>query len=427
MQTLAVIVKELPIGTNLALLQFLWMLVSGALLTSRGALLPALQAIGLKKAEVRRSWAAFRYGAWAIGTMLQAWRQHVEGQGQWQAHRYAGYIVKAVDVTAFWRPKLKGLKSKHYDSQADKALPAVVVGMVGRVGSVGKQRMALMTDLLCADLDKPCEAAFETQLLATVLLGLAEDEMPVFDAGFKPKALREAGYKRFAMRLAKNFSARRNLLPKYDGVGRPPEYGERIRPLARSFKEHQIAATPPDRSASWTLDGVAFRAEFWDNLVLPDTKPGEDTPTFTVAAIYDPEFEEPWLLACPLKLSGPDLWSFYNDRWPIEQLPLAGKHMVGAHRQFVFAPESCRRLPELSLLAGSVQTYLAASLPPIPTGFWDRKPRSTPGRLRRLLTETRFSDLSIPWQARIREKRSIWEHLPKGILGHRGTKQVKSA
>jgi hypothetical protein len=179
-----VLVKELPIGSNLALLQFLWMLVSGALLTSRGALFPALQAIGLKEAEVRRSWAAFRYGAWAIGTMLKTFQEHVEGQGQWQAHRYAGYRVKAVDVTAYWRPKLKGLKSKHYDSQADKALPGVVVGMVGRVGRVGEQRMALMTELLCADLDEPSEAVFESRLLSEVLLGLSEDEMPVFDAGF---------------------------------------------------------------------------------------------------------------------------------------------------------------------------------------------------------------------------------------------------
>jgi hypothetical protein len=74
-------------------------------------------------------------------------------------------------------------------------------------------------------------------------------------------------------------------------------------------------------------------------------------------------------LACPLTLSGSDFWGFYHDRWPIEQLPLASKPMVGAQRQFVFAEESCYRLPELSLLAGSILTFLAATLPPIPTGF----------------------------------------------------------
>jgi hypothetical protein len=82
-------------------------------------------------------------------------------------------------------------------------------------------------------------------------------------------------------------------------------------------------------------------------------------------------------------------------------LPLASQHMVGAVRQFVSAEESCYRLPELSLLAGSIQTFLAATLPPIPIGFsrrtpgqvWDRNPKGTPGRLRRWLGRTTFSDL----------------------------------
>jgi len=46
MLALCVVTQSLPIGTNLALLHFLWMLVSGALLGSRGAIFPALQAIG---------------------------------------------------------------------------------------------------------------------------------------------------------------------------------------------------------------------------------------------------------------------------------------------------------------------------------------------------------------------------------------------
>jgi len=35
---LSQLVEGLPIGTNLALLQFMWMLVSGALLPNRGAM-----------------------------------------------------------------------------------------------------------------------------------------------------------------------------------------------------------------------------------------------------------------------------------------------------------------------------------------------------------------------------------------------------
>jgi hypothetical protein len=419
---LAAVVEKLPIGTNLALYQFLWMLISGALHDSRGALFPALKSIGLKDEEVRRAWAAMRYGAWQTETLLESWRTYVSEQGEWQAARYAGYYTKAVDITAYWRPTLKGLKSKHYQDEADKALPAVVFGMVGRVGRVGQQRMALLTDLIRTDLSDPSKTALQTRLLRQLAENLAEDEMPVLDAGFKLKTLFQVGLERFVLRLATNFTARRNFLPEYEGV-RPAEYGDLVRPLARSYDGQQIPATAPDRVETWQHLGLEFRAEFWEDLVLRECKPSGEHQTFTVVAVYDPRFETPWLLACPLQLCGADSWGFYYDRWPIEQLPLAAKHMVGAQRQFVSAEESCYRLPELSLLAGSMLTYLAATLPPIPTGFWDRHPKGTPGRLRRWLGRTTFSDLPPVLNGRIRKKSSVTDHLPKGILGHRRSKQ----
>ena len=55
----------------------------------------------------------------------------------------------------------------------------------------------------------------------------------------------------------------------------------------------------------------------------------------------------------------------------------------GPARQFVHAPETVQRLPELTLLAGAVLTYAAATGPAVPTGSWDRVPQRTPGRLRR--------------------------------------------
>jgi hypothetical protein len=91
-----------------------------------------------------------------------------------------------------------------------------------------------------------------------------------------------------------------------------------------------------------------------------------DNPTFNVVAVYDLCYREPWLLACPLQLSGLALRGLYRDRWPVEQVPLAAKQMLGGARQFVFAPESCQPLPELNLLAGSIVTYLAATLPAVP-------------------------------------------------------------
>ena len=386
---------------------------------------PALQSQGLDQQQVRRAWSAFRYGKWKTEELLKTWREHVEQQGQWQADHYAGYFVKAVDLTAYWRPTLKGIQSKHYDAEAEKALPAVVFGMVGRVGHVGEQRLALLTDLPRASLTDPSESALQTQLLTDVAKGLKQDEIAVFDTGFKVKALQEANIPRFVVRLAKNFTARRNTLPA-SGQGRPSEWGEIVRPLARSYDGHWIEATPPDRVETWQEQGLAFRAEFWYDLVLTDLKPSPDNPTFMVVAIYDPRYEDPWLLACPLSLDAADLRGFDRDRWPIEQLPLAAKHMVGAHRQFVCAPESCFRLPELSLLAGSIQTYLAATLPPIPTGFWDRNPKRTPGRLRNWLARTTFSNLPPLPPGRIRKKSSVSDHLPKGILAHRRSKPSTS-
>ncbi len=206
-------------------------------------------------------------------------------------------------------------------------------------------------------------------------------------------------------------------------MGRPPECGEFVRPLGRSYDGRWIEATPPDHIENWQEQGLAFRAEFWYDLVLADLKPSPGNATFLVVAIYDPRFEEPWLLACSLLLSGPELRAFYRDRWPIEQLPLAAKHMIGAHRQFMFASESCFRLPELSILDGSIQTFLAATLPPIPTGFWDRDPKRTPGRLCSWLACTTFSNLPPLPPGRIRKKSSVSSHLPKRILPHRRSKQ----
>jgi hypothetical protein len=426
MEALCAVTQSLPIGTNLALLHFLWMQISGALLSSRGALFPALQAIGLLPATIRRAWAAFRYGSWHIAELLSAWEAYVTEQGQWQEHQYDGYRPKAVDLTAYWRSALRGLKTKHYYPPAGKALPAVVLAIIARVGSVNGQRVALITQLVRADDDDPSESALRTRAVRQTAETLDEDEVPVFDAGFKVRELQGAELPRYVVRLPVNFTARRNILPPYKGRGCRPKYGELVRPLARrGRKGNLIPTTPPDRVETWIEDGIEFQAEFWDDLVLPDVKVHPDNPTFTVAAIYDPRFRQPWLLACPLQLSGIALRGLYCDRWPVEQVPSAGKQMLGGARQFVFADESCRRLPELNLLAGAIVTYLAATLPAVPTGFWDRNPKPTPGRLRRLLARVHFPK-SHPLPERLRKKASIFDHLPKGILGHRRTKQAGS-
>ena len=124
-----------------------------------------------------------------------------------------------------------------------------------------------------------------------------------------------------------------------------------------------------------------------------------------------------------LPLTGAQLQAFYLDRWPIEGLPLTAKQMLGAARQFVFAPESRQRLPELALVAGAILMYIAATQPAVPTGFWDRTPQPTAGRLRRVLSAVHCADLQeLPEQ--LRKKQSLTAHLPKGVLGHRRQQAV---
>jgi hypothetical protein len=197
-----------------------------------------------------------------------------------------------------------------------------------------------------------------------------------------------------------------------------PVYGEKIRPLARTYKGKTLAASLPDRVETWTENGIRLRAEIWEEVILPKVIPHKAAKTFRVYAIHDPAYATPWLLATPLLLKAATLKAMYQDRWPVEQIPLAAKQMVGAHRQFVHAEESIQRLPELALLAGSILSYLAATSPLAPTGFWDRQPKRTPGRFRRMLRGQPFPQ-SCPLPGQIRKKNSVTRHLLKGILAHR--------
>ena len=62
----------------------------------------------------------------------------------------------------------------------------------------------------------------------------------------------------------------------------------------------------------------------------------------------------PLLVATSLLLTPREVRELYRDRWPVEQVPLSAKQMLGAARQFVSAPETCQRLPELALIAGAL-------------------------------------------------------------------------
>mgnify|MGYP001608269551 CR=1 FL=1 len=213
------------------------------------------------------------------------------------------------------------------------------------------------------------------------------------------------------------------FLPPYTGgVERLATWLSQAQVLLLPQCDKTIEATVPDETYSFIEAGRTLRAEIWRKLVLNKTLTGEKNKTCDVYAIYDPDFDQPWLLATPVALKAESVRAIYKDRWPVEQIPLSAKQMVGAHRQFVHNSESIQRLPELALLAGSILSFLAATIPAIPTGFWDRKPKRTPGRLRRTLMGKPFpKDAEISGQ--LREKKSVTAHLPKGNLA----RQLKNA
>jgi hypothetical protein len=303
---LSCVVSTVPVGTNLGLFHLLWMLLSGRLLQSRGALMPGRAAFGLAEAAVRRAWAALAYGRWRTACLLAAWQQLVQDEGHWQAHRQGGYCPVACDLPGFWRPRLPGGATTHYCAQAGKALPAIPLGITARIGTVGTQRLALPCRFVRPEEGARGESALQPRLLQQPQTGLAPDEALVTDRGFPLAQLHAAGITRYVRRGATTFTARRAALPAYCGKGRRPTRGPLVRPLPRTDKGRTIAATPPDRRETWqggTREAPCLvSAQFWDTLVLPDASPG--APTFTSVVIHDPRFTEPLLLNTPLPLSG---------------------------------------------------------------------------------------------------------------------------
>ena len=468
---LSSLLHSLPIGTNLALFHMIWTLLSGRLLASRGALTPALDDAGLPKEAVRRSLAALAYGHWEIAPLIAAFAQTVQTDEGWCPHSHDGYHPIACDLVGFFRPRLHDCRTKHYSPVAGRALPAIPLGVAVRVGSLCGQRVPVPLLMLRPDPADPRESRLQRTLVQRVGALLGEGEVLVADGGFHIKEMLDAKVPRFMVRGAVNLTARRNFLPAPKKRGRPCEYGETVRPLPRTYDGKEIPATPPDWEEVWVENGLLLRAQFFFDLVPSDQKPGG--PTFGVVVIFDPRYEQPLVevtnlvrrpadpepaapagtaaasegeVVCRLAgakaredasarshpvvwrrpdepsavrgASGQGCYRLYKDRWPVEQVPQAGKQMLGAVRQFVSGEESRQRLPELALFAGAVLMYEAAGQPAIPTGYWDRRPQGTIGRLRRALGRTDYSDW-VPTRSEIRKKASPTAHLPKGVLGHR--------
>ena len=342
LQVLQAVVQSVPVGTNLALLHLMWGILNGSFLGSRGAIFPALQDSGFCPQEIRRSWQAMLRRAWGIEQLLGAWRCYVQQQGEWQAHEYEGYRPLAVDLTALWRWRLKGWMGKYFNGIANRMLKGIGFALVVEVGQLAGQRLPILRKILRADPTDRSQKQLKHKALSWVGENLAENEVLVFDAGAHISDLQTAGVKRYVLRLAANCTARRNQLPEYSGQGRPPQYGELVRPLPRQRKGHTIEATEPDLETYFEVDGRTIRAQSWHNLVLSELKVDPSHQTFSIWVFFDPLYTDPLVLGTELCLQPKSVFHLYLDRWPVEQVPLVASADVRITPPVRFCP---RKLP----------------------------------------------------------------------------------
>ncbi len=278
-QAIEYVVKPISIGTNFALLHLLWAMVSGAFLTSRGAVHTAMKLSGRTDAETRRSGNALRTGQWQISELISRWREWVMKEGEWQVRDYEGWRAVSCDAVVFPRLKLKGWKAKLYRGTFGKAVKAVGLGIVVDVGQYGTERMPLLRTIIRCQNREDGETELKKELLQEGGRTLKENEVFVHDAGVSVKDVQEAGVARYVIRAAKNCVARWNYLPE-DAHGNR-QYGECIRPLARSRKGKKTESTNnPTIQTSFENQGRTIKAWCWQNVVGREDKISDKAQTY---------------------------------------------------------------------------------------------------------------------------------------------------
>ena len=380
LHTIEQIVKSVPVGTNLGLLQLIWALITGAFLPARGAVHMALSLAGFSPAEIGHSWHALRYGVWNIQELLGEFRALVSQESSWQANEYEGYRPVAVDVTAIWRPQIKGWHGKFYRQLLGKSFLGIGFGLIVEVGQINGQRLPILKAIVRGPDGQHSEETLKSKTLQRAVALVDEQEVIVHDAGVTLQQMESHKVPRFVIRLSRNCTGRRNVLPAYKGRGARPQKGALVRPLTRTFAQKELAATPPDETTTFVLHGREITAMGWHSLMRSDLRIAQPHTLFSIWVIDDPLYEGVLVLGTnlPTTVSAQTVYQLYIDRWPVEQIPLVSKQLLGCHRQFVFNPISCWRLAELAFLVGNLLTWLAATLPPIPSGYWDRHPKKRP-------------------------------------------------
>ncbi|MBV7340269.1 hypothetical protein KFU94_71105 [Chloroflexi bacterium TSY] len=166
------------------------------------------------------------------------------------------------------------------------------------------------------------ESEFRKKLLKETKKSLESDEVAVVDAGFTIREMLESDVDRFVLREAINCTARRNELPERKEKGRPPEYGDIVRPLSRCYRGKRLEATTPDSFGQFVYSGRLIRYQAWHNLVPRTTKVDTANRTYSIYVFQDPAYHTPLVLATVMALQAETIYLFSLERWPVEHPPL---------------------------------------------------------------------------------------------------------
>ncbi|MCA9997772.1 MAG: hypothetical protein KDE56_18565 [Anaerolineales bacterium] len=429
-------VATLPKGTDLGLCDVISAMFSGYFVESGGSIMPAVdQYLNAyvrqepeRAARSRRAAKAITYGQYNLEELLGALKEIVAAHGYWKPTVVQGYQLKPVDMTAYKRSSVKAVKSKTYDSGAGKAVAGVPFGIMGTTGRVGEQRLAILEVLVCGDTSQNAPAAEMEKVYKQVAKRVAATDLALFDAGFSLVDAVRHGIHNSVVRLAKNctFGKTPGKIPlRTSHQGRCPSrhQAEVIRPLARQHGDNLLTKTEPTETHT-VMDeaAVPIVLEVWapvyflerqlDRVENDAFKRRLRQLPLKVIAIHHPNFDDPLLLGTPvLALTAQSLPLIYPQRWPIEGIPQTAKFILsgGGGRHYVHHPTAITRLPALTLIFGSLLKYLAAILPPIRSGFWDRAAKPTYGRLLRYLKK-----VGLPLSSQLSKKASVTAHLPLG-------------
>lgn len=435
-QAIEQMVATLPKGTDLGICDVISAMYSGYFIESGGGIMPAVdQYLSTfiddetdRAARSRRAAKAITYGQFNLTELLDGLKKRVDEDGQWQATVIQGYKLKPVDMTAYTRARVKSVKSKTYDSDANKAVPGVPFGIMGTTGRVGEQRVAILELLVCGDTSQNAPSAEMEKVYKQVSKKLTEADLALFDAGFSLVDAVKHGVHNCVVRLAKNCTFGKTagkIPPRTAKKGPTPSrhQAEGVRPLARTHGDNLLPASPPTRTHTVVDEaGIAIKVDVWspvyflerhlDRVENAKHKHQLRHTPLQVVAIHHPDFKNPLLLGTPvLALTAASMQAIYPERWPIEGVPQTGKYILsgGGGRHYVHHPTAITRLPALTMIFGSLFKYLAAILPPIRSGFWDRAVKPTYGRLLKYLKK-----VGLPLSSQLSKKASVTAHLPLG-------------